>query len=182
MIRALSRNKKACKLIAELYPDSVIAHSLSDCCIGEDKTDDGVAANFGDAKGTGLKRKVSSLFKKKPVRSILKKPKEEKRREEEFDSVEDVSQEVVTSSPSKNKHSSHFHHPQTGKCMYLNHLRVRRQSLTYRGAMLNINRYRLRASSCPDIYRNSMTTIAIEEETSSGQNLNQENSKSLFSS
>lgn len=26
--------------------------------------------------------------------------------------------------------------------------------------MLNINRYRLRASSCPDIYRNSMTTIA----------------------
>ena len=68
----------------------------------------------------------------------------------------------------KNKHSSHFHHPQTGKCMYLNHLRVRRQSLTYRGAMLNINRYRLRASSCPDIYRNSMTTIAQEEETASG--------------
>ena len=58
---------------------------------------------------------------------------------------------------------------QTGKCMYLNHLRVRRQSLTYRGAMLNINRYRLRASSCPDIYRNSMTTIAIEEETASGR-------------
>ena len=25
--------------------------------------------------------------------------------------------------------------------------------------MLNINRYRLRASSCPDIYRNSMATI-----------------------
>lgn len=29
--------------------------------------------------------------------------------------------------------------------------------------MLNINRYRLRASSCPDIYRNSMTTIAKEK-------------------
>lgn len=29
--------------------------------------------------------------------------------------------------------------------------------------MLNINRYRLRASSCPDIYRNSMTTIAKEQ-------------------
>lgn len=43
---------------------------------------------------------------------------------------------------------------------YLKDIRVHRQSLTYRGAMLNITRYRLRASSCPDIYRNSMTTIA----------------------
>ncbi|KAF6198866.1 hypothetical protein GE061_006889 [Apolygus lucorum] len=46
---------------------------------------------------------------------------------------------------------------------YLKDLRVHRHSLTYRGAMLNINRYRLRASSCPDIYRNSMTTIAKEK-------------------
>uniref|UniRef100_A0A8W7P2Y5 Major facilitator superfamily (MFS) profile domain-containing protein n=1 Tax=Anopheles coluzzii TaxID=1518534 RepID=A0A8W7P2Y5_ANOCL len=42
-------------------------------------------------------------------------------------------------------------------------LRMHRHSLTYRGAMLNIQRYRLRASSCPDIYRNSMTTIAKEK-------------------
>lgn len=47
---------------------------------------------------------------------------------------------------------------------YLKDLRVHRHSLTYRGAMLNINRYRLRASSCPDIYRNSMTTIAKEKD------------------
>lgn len=47
---------------------------------------------------------------------------------------------------------------------YLKDLRVHRHSLTYRGAMLNINRYRLRASSCPDIYRNSMTTIAMEKD------------------
>lgn len=46
---------------------------------------------------------------------------------------------------------------------YLRDLRVHRSSLTYRGAMLNIHRYRLRASSCPDIYRNSMTTIAKEK-------------------
>lgn len=46
---------------------------------------------------------------------------------------------------------------------YLRDLKVHRLSLTYRGAMLNINRYRLRASSCPDIYRNSMTTIAKEK-------------------
>lgn len=46
---------------------------------------------------------------------------------------------------------------------YLKDLKMHRHSLTYRGAMLNINRYRLRASSCPDIYRNSMTTIAKEK-------------------
>lgn len=44
------------------------------------------------------------------------------------------------------------------------HVLCFRHSLTYRGAMLNINRYRLRASSCPDIYRNSMTTIAEEKD------------------
>lgn len=34
----------------------------------------------------------------------------------------------------------------------------------YRGAALNLHKYRLRASSCPDIYRNSMTTLAKENE------------------
>ncbi|XP_037093659.1 uncharacterized protein LOC119113452 [Pollicipes pollicipes] len=46
----------------------------------------------------------------------------------------------------------------------LRNMRLRRQSMTYRGAMLNIHRYRLRASSCPDIYRNSMITILSEDE------------------
>lgn len=46
---------------------------------------------------------------------------------------------------------------------FLKDLRVHRHSLTYRGAMLNISRYRLRASSCPNIFRNSMTTIAKEK-------------------
>lgn len=46
---------------------------------------------------------------------------------------------------------------------FLKDLRIHRLSVTYRGAMLNLKRYRLRASSCPDIYRNSMTTIAQEK-------------------
>lgn len=70
----------------------------------------------------------------------------------------------------------HNHHPflrrthshrttglRTPTTAYLKDLRMHRHSLTYRGAMLNIQRYRLRASSCPDIYRNSMTTIAKEK-------------------
>uniref|UniRef100_A0A1B6DDB5 Major facilitator superfamily (MFS) profile domain-containing protein n=1 Tax=Clastoptera arizonana TaxID=38151 RepID=A0A1B6DDB5_9HEMI len=47
---------------------------------------------------------------------------------------------------------------------YLQNLRVRRNSVMYRGAILNLHKYRLRASSCPDMFRNSMTTIARENE------------------
>ncbi|XP_015433943.1 PREDICTED: uncharacterized protein LOC107189796 isoform X2 [Dufourea novaeangliae] len=58
------------------------------------------------------------------------------------------------------RRSSTQEHSKRVPTAYLKDIRVHRHSLTYRGAMLNINRYRLRASSCPDIYRNSMTTIA----------------------
>lgn len=47
---------------------------------------------------------------------------------------------------------------------YFKDMRLHRNSIHYRGALMNTHRYRLRASSCPNIYRNSMTTIAREEE------------------
>ncbi|XP_043266520.1 uncharacterized protein [Venturia canescens] len=47
---------------------------------------------------------------------------------------------------------------------YFKDIRVHRNSVMYRGAVLNLHKYRLRASSCPDIYRNSMTTLAKENE------------------
>lgn len=47
---------------------------------------------------------------------------------------------------------------------FLKNMRVHRNSINYRGALLNTHRYRLRASSCPNIFRNSMTTIAKEDE------------------
>ncbi|XP_043261785.1 uncharacterized protein LOC122402773 isoform X1 [Colletes gigas] len=58
------------------------------------------------------------------------------------------------------RRSSTLEHTRRMPTAYLKDIRMHRHSLTYRGAMLNIHRYRLRASSCPDIYRNSMTTIA----------------------
>lgn len=60
-------------------------------------------------------------------------------------------------------HRHHHSHPQWNAA-YLKGLKVKKRSLTYRGAMLNLPRYRLRASSCPDIYRNSITTIARDKE------------------
>lgn len=47
---------------------------------------------------------------------------------------------------------------------FLKDMRIHKNSIHYRGALLNTHRYRLKASSCPNIYRNSMTTIAREKE------------------
>lgn len=47
---------------------------------------------------------------------------------------------------------------------YLRDLRVHRNSIMHRGAMMNIAKYKLRASSCPDIYRNSMWSVEDDEE------------------
>ncbi|XP_039753970.1 uncharacterized protein LOC120629194 [Pararge aegeria] len=42
---------------------------------------------------------------------------------------------------------------------YLKGIRVHRNSIMHRGAMMNIAKYKLRASSCPDIYKNSMWSM-----------------------
>ncbi|XP_029178947.1 uncharacterized protein LOC114946561 [Nylanderia fulva] len=67
---------------------------------------------------------------------------------------------IDSETPTLRRSSTLTEQPRRLPTAYLNDIRMHRHSLTYRGAMLNINRYRLRASSCPDIYRNSMTTIA----------------------
>lgn len=54
---------------------------------------------------------------------------------------------------------------------YLKNMRVHRNSIHYRGALLSTHRYRLKASSCPNIYRNSMTTLAKESEVSYKNNI-----------
>lgn len=56
---------------------------------------------------------------------------------------------------------------------YFRNMRIHRNSIHYRGAMLNTHRYRLRASSCPNIYRNSMTTLACEAEEVSTDSIRQ---------
>ncbi|CAG9785957.1 unnamed protein product [Diatraea saccharalis] len=47
---------------------------------------------------------------------------------------------------------------------YLKDLKMPLNSISHRNAILNIKRYRLKASSCPDIFKNSMITIDEKEE------------------
>lgn len=52
---------------------------------------------------------------------------------------------------------------------YLKDIRVHRNSIMHRGAMMNIAKYKLRASSCPDIYKNSMWSVEEPEEKTWGK-------------
>ncbi|CAH3898114.1 unnamed protein product [Pieris brassicae] len=52
---------------------------------------------------------------------------------------------------------------------YLRGIRVHRNSIMHRGAMMNIAKYKLRASSCPDIYKNSMWSVKEEEDKTWGR-------------
>lgn len=80
---------------------------------------------------------------------------------------------VVPKQQKREPHKTHKNgglkrtHPHNHSLRYSNFLkdmRIHRNSIHYRGALLNTHRYRLKASSCPNIYRNSMTTIAREKE------------------
>ncbi|CAH3898296.1 unnamed protein product [Pieris brassicae] len=47
---------------------------------------------------------------------------------------------------------------------YLRDLKMPLTSISHRNALLNIKRYKLKASSCPDIFKNSMVTVNEDEE------------------
>uniref|UniRef100_A0A8D8QSV8 Monocarboxylate transporter 12 n=1 Tax=Cacopsylla melanoneura TaxID=428564 RepID=A0A8D8QSV8_9HEMI len=64
---------------------------------------------------------------------------------------------------------------------YFRNIKMQRNSVVYRNAMMNTKKYKLRASSCPNIFRNSMESIAesgdqkkikdLSSEAESSQNL-----------
>ena len=91
--------------------------------------------NKQESAGVKLKRRMSSLLKgQKP---ILKKREKDSRGNKSI--AED-------------------------KIQRLHNLKIRRQSMTYRGACLSTPRYHMKASSCPDIYKNTLVNDAPEEE------------------
>ncbi|XP_070501956.1 monocarboxylate transporter 14-like [Chironomus tepperi] len=90
---------------------------------------------------------------------------------EKLKSIHERDEKLPVRNKGKNSHKKRYSLSNTGNLKrnpslrysnYLKNMRVHRNSIHYRGAMLSTHRYRLKASSCPNIYRNSMTTIARE--------------------
>ena len=177
VIGALIRNKAAHNLILKRFPNTRLAQQLRGSIDDEAMTstkNHKQQINENSSNVVKLKRKVSSLFKTKPLRPILKKPLSHKQNghniaEEETETLSPTQQPnpslSMTADSSRMTTTSLMTAPaSSSQTQYLNHLKVRKKSLTYRGAMLSIPKYRLRASSCPDIYWNSMVTIDMEVE------------------
>ncbi|ALC42176.1 CG3409 [Drosophila busckii] len=85
-------------------------------------------------------------------------------RRQRLDSITGLRRLSKSKKPSQHQRSNLRRNISIRNSNFLKDMRLHRNSINYRGAMLNTHRYRLRASSCPNIYRNSMTTIAKEEE------------------
>ena len=166
----LVQNKKTYDYIVDNFPESLIAKSIDDLEHRENKDKVGSDNKYEESSesnrksavesaGVKLKRRMSSLLKGQ--HSILKKKEKRDKRKDAHDSdkplVEEMS-ELIPDVPRRNKVMTE------DKIQGLHNLKIRRQSMTYRGACLSTPRYHMKSSSCPDIYKNTIVDDTIDEE------------------
>ncbi|KAJ8923171.1 hypothetical protein NQ315_001725 [Exocentrus adspersus] len=162
VLEQLSTNKKLYNVILENYPSLLSCRSTSD-------------------KGVNKLEENSSHIERVPVTFSMKLKKEDKPNkalvhqgslpEEHIAAMEPLMGEkkakVQDSPPPRNASFPWLkqHLVQSQKQNYLKNLKFHRQSLmVHRGAMINTNKYRFKASSCPNIYRVSMVTLPDKDE------------------
>lgn len=108
--------------------------------------------------------------KNKPI-TMAMKLKLKKKKKEEFESKLDMVREKLLQPIPENRPAEISPRSQRPDWIsrqftdhhYLRDIRVHRNSIMHRGAMMNIAKYKLRASSCPDIYKNSMWSMEDQE-------------------
>merc|ERR1712106_122003 len=137
--------------------ESLIAQSINE--LEDEESNDGIYnekhRNEEESAGVKLKKRMSSLLKgQKP---ILKKKENDSTR---HDTEKPLLEETYVSFPSSYKGQSIAE----DRVQRLHNLKIRRQSMTYRKACLSTPRYHMKASSCPDIYKNTIIDDTPEEE------------------
>lgn len=144
VLEQLSGNKRLYNVILRNYPSLLLSRSNSDKAVNKEgqETPDRQAVTLCMT----LKKSEKPPVKKQPSLSE--------------DPTHLSSKKIETVSPKRNS-SFPWMKPQN---QYLKNLKVHRQSLVHRGAILNFKKYKLRASSCPNIYRISMASIPKEED------------------
>ncbi|XP_057661195.1 monocarboxylate transporter 12-like [Diorhabda carinulata] len=153
VLEQLSSNKKLYNVILENFPSLLLTRSTSD-------------------KGLNKLAEDASLIERVPITMCMTLKKEEKTAKK-LDSVKngkDVeAQEPLLIEKSSKKFSGLSKVPTVPKLKaqlnqaqrqnYFKNLKLHRQSLIHRGAIFNNNKYRFKASSCPNIYRVSTLTL-----------------------
>ncbi|CAH0564856.1 unnamed protein product [Brassicogethes aeneus] len=165
VLEQLSSNKKLYNIILENYPSLLLCRSTSDR--GLDKIAENVSMIL-DRVPVTFSMKLKKAEKEKPKAPIhqYSLPEETLALEVEEPLLEKP--QKVQNSPPKRNHSFPWFKNQptapTGHQSYFKNIKFHRQSLVHRGAIFNNQKYRLRASSCPNIYKVSMAHIPKERE------------------
>jgi len=162
VLTKLVQSKKAYDYIVQNFPESLIAQSLNN--IEEENAKDGsikeeqIKIDDDESAGLKLKRRMSSLLKgQKP--NI-------KHREKETLQVQNTQEPLLSETNTLMTSSFKEERPMPeDRAQRLHFLKIRRQSMTYRRACLSTPRYHMKASSCPDIYKN---TIVDDDQKEAG--------------
>ncbi|XP_015182439.1 PREDICTED: uncharacterized protein LOC107069546 [Polistes dominula] len=181
VLQSLSANSRLYNVILENYPNLLKCRSMSDKL-----TDD--SSGIDDYKNTGVTmtmrvKMADDTTNVHQIQDNNEKINAEKKILQEIDeSSHFIKKDVAIPMTDNEKVKSRHHIPGltdgvvrtdslpwlrrqfSTNTHYFKDIRVHRNSVMYRGAALNLQKYRLRASSCPNIYRNSMTTLAKESE------------------
>ncbi|KAL0278499.1 UNVERIFIED_CONTAM: hypothetical protein PYX00_000310 [Menopon gallinae] len=161
VVQQLINNIKIYNVILENYPSLLHCKSVSDGKLNQNPTEQDIARKVPVA----MPVKLEELSTSQHPNSIVpgKNSTSNSNMASEVTAMVDSVQTQSALKTSRKALPTVIYSGHSGP-NYLRNIRMRRNSVMYRGAMLNIPRYHLRASSCPDIYRNSMTTIAKENE------------------
>lgn len=144
VLEQLSENKNMYKVVLENYP------SILSCRSASLKNLSNVTEDEPPIVTTRIPVTMSMKIKKAKNNPVSKEAPEEITSKTPMLRHRDSLRWLKESLPQKHHH--------------LRNIKIHKNSMMYRGAMLNMPRYRLRASSCPDIFRNSMVTLATETE------------------
>ena len=156
VLTLLIQNKKTYDFIVQNFPESLTDKSSNDSQVQQTQgvdQDNNINIEGKKIKSepsstkVKIKRRMSSLLKGQ--KSILKK------KEPEPGEAAGLQGKVAR-------------RQESGRCKQtrnLHNLKIRRQSMIYRGACLSTPLYHMRASSCPDIFKNTMDAAAPAEES-----------------
>ncbi|CAG9812474.1 unnamed protein product [Phaedon cochleariae] len=168
VLKQLSENKQLYSIILENYPNMLYCRSSSESGINK-------LPNQGNHHTSRIPVRFSMKLKKPDEPEVLEIIDEIKHDDKVDETTKMLNGGTVAEElepPQTSTRGIQFLRSLSVKAKtqmqpqsYLKNIRFRKNSMGYRGAMLNIHKYRVKASSCPDIYKNSMATLFREEET-----------------
>ncbi|XP_047996307.1 uncharacterized protein LOC125234149 [Leguminivora glycinivorella] len=175
VIEKLMANKRLYNIILQNYPD-VLTRRKSEVNIVIEAPKD--SKNAPEPAQLPVTIKVKKPKHESETKKSGEKMNEENKAEEKVGASSALTASNIKLLQEKSKHKPHAHHTHTSQNMptnwfarqistdhhYLREMHMTRNTLMHRGAMLNIPRYKLRASSLPDIYRNSMWSLDSESD------------------